>query len=178
MKKLHFMLCAASVIALAACKNAPAPDASQPEAATPAADTVATPAPDDDSAAVSEADERRIAAFLKRIYTPSGTRAIFEDEWVMKHCSSRMQKMLRDEYDYEGEGWASWIIGGWGEGEDAETRVADINTDGRYFYVVLSPDGYSRDVYKGKRTLRFDVSLVDGTPVIDDCKWTTDFEQK
>lgn len=126
--------------------------------------------------AQQDADAEVIKKFLSSIYTPKGLNNIFEDTWVRKHCTPRMQKILRDAYDYEGVGWGSWLIGGWGDGEDIETKMTGITYDGQYFYANLEPTGYSKQYAKGKRVIRFEVSLVDGTPVINDCDWTKDFK--
>ena len=129
--------------------------------------------------AKKDADVEVIKKFLAAIYKNGGANDIFEDSWVHKHCTPRMQKKLRDEYMYDGEpGWGGWIIGGWEAGEDMETKFTDITYDGQYFYATLIPTGYSKEYAKGKRVIRFEVNLVNGTPVINDCKWIKDFKYK
>lgn len=128
--------------------------------------------------AKKDADAEVIKKFLAAIYKQGGANDIFEDSWVHKHCTPKMQKILRDEYMYDGEpGWGSWLIGGWGAGEDMETKFTGITYDGQYFYATLIPTGSSKDMgIKGKRVIRFEVNLVNGTPVINDCKWIKDFK--
>lgn len=127
--------------------------------------------------AKKDADAEVIKKFLAAIYKQGGANDIFEDSWVHKHCTPKMQKILRDEYMYDGEpGWGSWLIGGWGAGEDMETKFTGITYDGQYFYATLIPTGYSKGSVKGRRVIRFEVNLVNGTPVINDCKWIKDFK--
>ena len=134
------------------------------------ADSIAT------EQAKKDADAEVIKKFLAAIYKPGGASEMFEDSWVHKHCTPRMQKILRDEYMYDGQGWGSWIIGGWEAGEDMETKCTGITYDGQYFYATLAPTGYSKGYAKGKRVIRLEVNLVNGTPVINDCKWTRNFK--
>lgn len=124
----------------------------------------------------AEQDVAIITDFLNSIYHGNGLSDIFEDEWVYQHCSPRMQKTLRNEYEYDGEGWGSWLIGGWAAGEDIETKMTGITYDGSYYYATFKPTGESRGYVAGKRIIRFEVELIDGIPVINDCKWTRDFK--
>lgn len=139
-----------------------------------------------DSASVEEVSEEEInkedetiTNFLKAIYTPRGTSEIFEDKWVYKHCTAKMQKKLRDEYDYDGEGWGSWIIGGWDAGEDIDTKLDGVTFDGTYYYAALKPGKDAKNFgYRGKRVIRFTMLLEDGVPVIDDCSRVQNFRVK
>lgn len=121
-------------------------------------------------------DLERIKGFLSSIYTPDGATFIFEDNWIHKHCTQKMQQTLRDEYDYEGEGWGSWLIGGWAAGEEISTKVTDIKNEGSYYFVTLEPTGESCEFFFGKRVIRFEVNVIDDIPVINDCKWVEDFD--
>lgn len=93
---------------------------------------------------------------------------------IYKHCSANMKQILRDEYDYDGEGWGSWLIGGWGAGEEILTTMTGITYDGQYYYATLRPEETDYEI-QGERVIRFEVSMVDGIPVINSCKWTRDF---
>ncbi len=150
------------------------------DTANVAADTTEAVAAAEEQAAAEQAkkdaDAEVIKKFLAAIYKPGGASKIFEDSWVRKHCTPKMQKILRDEYMYDGQGWGSWIIGGWEAGEETETKLTGITYDGQYFYATLVPTGYSKDYVKGKIVIRLEVNLVDGTPVINDCKWTRNFK--
>ena len=118
-----------------------------------------------------------IKQFLAGIYTTKGASEIFKDKWVNKHCSKNMKKILRDEYYYDGEGWGSWLIGGWGAGEEEIAKtMTGITYDGQYYYATLKPKAsdYGPKIH-GKRIIRFEVSMVNDTPVINSCKWTQDF---
>lgn len=132
----------------------------------------------DSKPASSKSDHELIMEFLNEIYNPQDkdSERIFEDEWVFKHCSKKMQQQLRDEFEYDGEGWASWIIGGWAAGEDCPIKMTSITNEGSNYFIVVEPTGYCLDFEKGKRTIRLTINVVDSVPVIDECKWTTDFE--
>ena len=125
--------------------------------------------------AVSEADKALVMDFLNELYV-NKSFDIFADEWVHKYCSEKMQKKLHDEYDYDGEGWASWIIGGWGDGLDLETEVTGITSEGNNYFVTMVATGYSTDYVKGEQVLRLTINVIDGVPVIDDCVKTKHFE--
>lgn len=123
-------------------------------------------------------ENKEITKWLSEIYTAQQTDSLFADEWVYKHCSQHMQDVLQDEYDFECNEppcWGSWIIGGWGDGEDMVTTLDGITFDGTYYYATLLPDAsYAEDV-TGKRVIRFKVDMIDGVPVIDECTWTQNF---
>ena len=57
--------------------------------------------------------------FLMEVLYPSEDVDTYSDEWITAHCSAEMKQFLRDLYDYEGEGYAKWLIEGRfaGEGE-------------------------------------------------------------
>ena len=120
-------------------------------------------------------EQAQVKQFLSDIYA-DGAEEIFQDAWVHKHCTARMQQKLRDEYDYDGEGWGSWLIGGWGAGEDLQTKVQSITADYDYYYVTKVPTAESSAWAGGKRVLRFKIEVKDGVPVIDDCEWTEDLK--
>lgn len=124
-------------------------------------------------------EQSAIIEFLTSIYTSEvGLEDIFSDEWVYLHCTKRMQKILRDKYDYDGEGWGSWIIGGWESGEDIETNVSSISFEEGFYSVTFIPGDRSKDYIIGKRQIRFSISLVNNIPVIDECQWVSDFTHK
>lgn len=139
---------------------------------------------DNGAAKVSEqtsdkSDDKLVMQFLDEIYHPKdyNSDVFFQDEWILKHCSQKMQKKLRDEYEYDGEGWASWIIGGWGAGEDCPTKVTSITNEGNKYFIEMVPTDYCLEFEKGKRTICLTINLENNIPVIDECVWTTDFEK-
>jgi len=125
-----------------------------------------------------EMEIKTIEAFLKDIYTGGDIDKIFEDSWVKKHCTPEVEQMLIDEYEYDGGGYGSWIIGGWGAGEDLDTEFKGITHDDKYYYATIGvkPGGFSADYAKGERVIRFSINLVKGVPVIQSVEWIKDIE--
>ncbi len=117
-----------------------------------------------------------IIGFINHIYTPNGLSEIFEEKWIKKHCTSQLQKELRDHYDFEGDGYAMWELGGWGDGEDVSSELKEATFDGEYYYATLVPKGESVKHVKGERVIRLQVTMEGGVPVISDIKWTKDWK--
>lgn len=86
-----------------------------------------------------------------------------------------MKQILIDAYDYDGEGFGSWIIGGWEAGEDIAQKVSAINNDKTDYFVTLDPTDSDLPV-KGHRVIRFSMVYEDGQPMIDKCVWVEDYE--
>lgn len=104
-----------------------------------------------------------------------GRADIFSEEWIDANCTSEMKQILIDAYDYDGEGFGSWIIGGWEAGEDIAQKVSAINNDNTDYFVTLDPTDSDLPV-KGHRVIRFSMVYVDGQPMIDKCVWVEDYE--
>lgn len=122
-------------------------------------------------------ENKDITKWLTDIYCGNTIDSLFVDEWVYTHCSDNMQQTLQAEYDYDCDQapcWGSWIIGGWGAGEDLNTTLEGITFDGTYYYATLLPDDVTGSI-TGKRIIRFVVNMVDNVPVIDECEWIEDF---
>lgn len=62
--------------------------------------------------------------FLMEVLYPGEDVDTYSEEWITAHCSVEMKQFLRDQYDYDGEGYAKWLMEGRfaGEGE-YETEV-------------------------------------------------------
>ncbi len=61
--------------------------------------------------------------FLMEVLNPGEDVDTYSEEWITAHCSTEMKQFLRDQYDFDGEGYAKWLMEGRfaGEGEyDAE----------------------------------------------------------
>ncbi len=110
---------------------------------------------------------------LNSIY--EGRADIFSEEWIDANCTSEMKQILIDAYDYDGEGFGSWIIGGWEAGEDIAQKVSAINNDKTDYFVTLDPADSDLPV-KGHRVIRFSMVYVDGQPMIDKCVWVENYE--
>lgn len=57
--------------------------------------------------------------FLMAVLSPGEGVDTYSEEWITAHCSAEMKQFLRDRYDYDGEGYAKWLLEGRfaGEGE-------------------------------------------------------------
>lgn len=57
--------------------------------------------------------------FLMEVLSPGEGVDTYSEEWITAHCSAEMKQFLRDRYDYDGEGYAKWLLEGRfaGEGE-------------------------------------------------------------
>lgn len=127
----------------------------------------------------SEGEIQTVAAdsvaidLLNSIY--EGGADIFNEEWIDANCTSDMKQALIDAYDYDGEGFGSWIIGGWEAGEDFTQKVSDIKNDNSDYFVTLEPTQSDMPL-KGHRVIRFTMVYVDGQPKIDKCEWVENYE--
>lgn len=110
---------------------------------------------------------------LNSIY--EGGADIFNEEWIDANCTPDMKQALIDAYDYEGEGFGSWIIGGWEAGEDIAQKVSSIQNDNSDYFVTLEPTESDMPI-KGRRVIRFTMVYVDGQPKIDKCQWVENYE--
>ena len=62
--------------------------------------------------------------FLMEVLNPGEDVDTFSEEWITAHCSPEVKQFLRDQYEFDGEGYAKWLMEGRfaGEGE-YETEV-------------------------------------------------------
>lgn len=115
-------------------------------------------------------DDEIIKSFITEMYNNS----LYTDEdFLEEHCTPRMLQQLRDDYEYDGEGYAVWDFRS--ESDDGfsdENGVIGIEKiDGRYFYEAKD-SGYifrnilSAFVRDGK--VMFDGITVDATYVVFD----------
>ena len=65
------------------------------------------------------------------------------EETVEKYCTKELAKKLKDDYEYEGEGYAIWDFRGkdWGPGDSMAKKVDDIKSLGGGNYRVEYRDG-------------------------------------
>lgn len=132
--------------------------------------------PDELSAEETESD-KKIIEFLTPIYDGS-TQDIYDEDWIKANCTKSCIKNLKDDYVYDGEGYATWMIEGYAPGEDESPNMLEsitmVKHDGKQMAkVVLSRMGGERIriLYIG--------CIVDGEKVmIDDYEWDWDNEDK
>lgn len=77
--------------------------------------------------------------FLMEVLNPGEDVDTFSEEWITAHCSPEVKQFLRDQYDFDGEGYAKWLMEGRfaGEGE-YETEVLGFGFGERHGKPVYS----------------------------------------
>lgn len=78
--------------------------------------------------------------FLMEVLSPGEDVDTYSEEWITAHCSAEMKQFLREQYDYDGEGYAKWLMEGRfaGEGE-YDTEVTGFgygNRKGKPVYAI------------------------------------------
>ena len=115
-------------------------------------------------------EDRIIQDFITRMYNQS---LYVEDEFLEEHCTPRMLQQLKDDYEYDGEGYANWDFRSESNDgfSDGNSVISVEKIDGRYYYEAKDA-GYifrnilSAFVQDGK--VMFDGITVDATyPVFD-----------
>ena len=113
----------------------------------------------------TEAEDKMIMDFITEMYNES----LYTDkDFLEEHCTPRMLQQLLDDYEYDGEGYASWDFRSESnDGFSDENAVINIEKiDGRYYYEA-NDAGYifrnilSAFVKDGK--VMFDGITVDAT---------------
>ena len=113
----------------------------------------------------SAKDDKLIMDFITEMYNNS---LYTDNDFLEEHCTPRMLQQLRDDYEYDGEGYANWDFRSESnDGFGDENGVIKIEKkDGRYYYEA-NDAGYifqnilSAFVQDGK--VRFDGITVDET---------------
>ena len=81
----------------------------------------------------TEAEDKMIMDFITEMYNES----LYTDkDFLEEHCTPRMLQQLLDDYEYDGEGYASWDFRSESnDGFSDENAVINIEKiDGRYYY--------------------------------------------
>ena len=81
----------------------------------------------------SAKDDKLIMDFITEMYNNS---LYTDNDFLEEHCTPRMLQQLRDDYEYDGEGYANWDFRSESnDGFGDENGVIKIeNKDGRYYY--------------------------------------------
>ncbi|MBR4234420.1 MAG: hypothetical protein IKR96_07825, partial [Bacteroidales bacterium] len=83
----------------------------------------------------SAKDDRIIMDFITEMYNNS---LYVENEFLEEHCTPRMLQQLRDDYEYDGEGYANWDFRSENNDSVGESAVLNIEKiDGRYYYEAV-----------------------------------------
>lgn len=97
--------------------------------------------------------------FLMEVLSPGEGVDTYSEEWITAHCSAEMKQFLRDRYDYDGEGYAKWLLEGRfaGEGE-YDTEVTGFGYGERHgkpvyaiekHYAFEGMESFVRNLYFG-----------------------------
>ncbi len=108
---------------------------------------------------VSVNEQNRVNAFLQELYDEyifgSDGSGDFED--VVEHFSPEILSKLRNEFEYDGGGYAVWLFRtGAQDGPEDKSEVTSISTGGDGWYTVFFSD------MGVKGSCRFQAKLVDG----------------
>lgn len=134
MTRYSFLL--TSLVIMAACTSG-----KQPDASTAAADSLVVV--DDAGDLYANADDATLTAiddvdwdaiypareFLSDLYGGDQSETIHDRTWLESHCSAEVLQYLKDNYDYEGDGYAAWLLAGDVSGSeelDCDARVIAI----------------------------------------------------
>lgn len=143
MKKITLLLticlCAALVFS---CKNSQKAAEGEPQTQ----DTVATAAqettPQTDTLT---ADDEVIMNYIKEMYEKD---LYWEVEWLKKHCTPKLLQQLKNDYEYEGEGYAFWEFrSDSNDGGGENDRVVEVvKKNGEFYYEGLDGDTWFRNI--------------------------------
>lgn len=108
---------------------------------------------------VSVNEQNQVNAFLQELYDKYvfGNDGFGDFEDIVEHFSPKILTQLRDEFEYDGGGYAVWLFRtGAQDGPEDKSEVTSISTKGDGWYTVFFSD------MGIKGSCRFQVKLVDG----------------
>ena len=109
---------------------------------------------------VSVEEQNQVKAFLQELYDKYvfGTEEFRDFEEIVEHFSPQILTKLRNEFEYDGGGYAVWLFRtGAQDGPEDKSEVTSISTEGDGWYTV----SFSDMGIKG--SCRFQAKIVDGT---------------
>ena len=124
-------------VILSSCKNS---EKTPSEAEPQAEETVQAPEPEAQANDLSRVpvhentaeEDKVIMDFIKEMFAQS---LYTEDEFLEKHCTPNMLAQLKEDYDYEGEGYANWDFRSESNDGFGDNHIINIEKkDGRYYY--------------------------------------------
>lgn len=110
-------------------------------------------------------EQNLVNAFLQELYDKyvfgNGGLCNFED--IVEHFSQKILARLRNEFEYDGGGYAVWLFRtGAQDGPDEKSGVTSISTEGDGWYTVFFSD------MGIKSSCRFHAKIVEGNVFISD----------
>lgn len=94
---------------------------------------------------VATADDELIMNYIKEMYEKD---LYWEVEWLKKHCTPKLLKQLKDDYEYDGEGYAFWEFrsdSNDGGGED-DRVVEVVKKNGEFYYEGVDGGTWFRNI--------------------------------
>ena len=117
------------------------------------------------SESMSIEEQNMVKTFLKRLYNKyvfaNDGLSNFED--IVEHFSPEILTKLRNEFEYDGGGYAVWLFRtGAQDGPEEKSEVISISTEGDGWYTVIFSD------MGIKSSCRFQVKMVEGDVFVCD----------
>lgn len=155
MSKSLFKIALLAVLTAATMNSCSKNAASQADgAAAPAESAVAA----SDKTDISTGDNRIIADFITNMYNEG---LYWEEDWLLAHCTPKMLQIMKDNYDYDGEGYAFWILRT-SSNDSSGGSVLSVTTDDGQWFNYRFTDGD----YEGENRLK--CYIENGNVWIDD----------
>ena len=144
MKKKYFVMTvlALALLTVSSCKNKGGNEQANTEVV---ADEDEGDADQPPVAPVSEEGVKEIVSFITDMYE----RGRYLDyDFLNQHCTEEMKQFLKDQYDYDGEGYAVWLFRTSSqdckpgcENQDDATRILSVKNEGNDWYSYKFLDG-------------------------------------
>ena len=168
MKSLLTVLAVSSLLACATSCNSgnSAKTQTESEETTEEQKVEEAPAVEEDEAE----DEAKIRDFINNMYEQE---LYSEEDFLKTHCSKALLQYLKDQYDYDGEGYAFWLFrtssqDGKPGAENVESKVLSVTKDSEGWYHYTFTDGG----WHGENKIR--LHMENGQVVMDELKCVYD----
>lgn len=120
----------------------------------------------DDASAQNAEDDALIRDFITNMYEQARYN---EEDFLKAHCTAKMLQYLKDQYEYDGEGYAGWLFrtssqDGKPGVEDATSKVLSITKDDEGWYHYTFTDGG----WHGENKVK--VHVENGEVMVDELK--------
>lgn len=77
-------------------------------------------------AATTAETTKKICEFIRSIHLDPDVN-IYDSLWIERHCSEKFKKYLRNEYEFDGDGMAMWLLEGQAAGEDVRSVLLEVS---------------------------------------------------
>lgn len=174
MKKSMIVLAVSSFLACAtSCNNGNSTNAStEPEEVKEEQQVEEAQVVEEDRVEATDAaeDESAIQDFITNMYEKG---LYTEYDFLEKHCSKAFLQYLKDQYEYDGEGYAVWLFrtssnDGKPGAEDVKSKVLSITKDNEGWYHYTFTDGG----WHGENKIK--LHMENGKVVMDELKCVYD----